>query len=207
MAERKYDKKLAIRTTGIREWEDRGVQYNRCEATPYAALERLFSHYKLKETDRVVDFGSGRGRVAFYIHNRFQVPVTGIEVHDKTYTEAITNKANYRLRAKHIKAPLRFEFGLAEHYEIKARENCFYFFNPFSAQIFRQVVHNILGSVKSVKRPVDIVLYYPMPKYKKVLKAKTFRLINKVRVPGAKDAREKFLIYRYGGGMEKNLSK
>ena len=41
----------------------------------------------LDKSDSVVDFGCGRGRVAFYIHNRFHVPVTGIEANDKTYEE------------------------------------------------------------------------------------------------------------------------
>ena len=55
------------------------LDHNRYEATPYRALEQLFLQYKLKNNARVVDFGCGRGRGLFYIHNRFQVPVTGVE--------------------------------------------------------------------------------------------------------------------------------
>ena len=197
MGERKYDRMLHIKTVGLREWRDGTTKYNRYEATPYAALDKLFESYKLEKTDRVVDFGCGRGRVAFYIHNRFHVPVTGIEMNDKTYEEAINNKISYRQRAKHIKAPLRFEYGLAEHYETKPTDNIFYFFNPFSADIFKKVVKNILHSVKAEKRIVDIILYYPMPKYKQFLRTNTpFKLLNKVRLPGAKDSKHKFLIYR-----------
>ena len=43
-----------------------------------------------------MDFGCGRGRVAFYIHNKFHIPVTGIEINDKTYGEALDNKLRYR---------------------------------------------------------------------------------------------------------------
>lgn len=199
MVERKYDSLLAIKTRGLREWGKGEQRYNRYEATPYAALDRLFEHYRLRQNAAVVDFGSGRGRVAFYMHHRFRLPVTGIEVHDKTFTEALNNKARYRQRFQHIKAPIRFEFGLAEHYQIRPEENCFYFFNPFSADIFKQVVKNILA-VKAKKGPADIILYYPLAKYKKVLHKKTpFKLINKVPVPGAKEKREKFLIYRWAG--------
>ncbi|NLN27005.1 MAG: hypothetical protein GX161_02220, partial [Firmicutes bacterium] len=33
--------------------------------------------------------------------------------------------------------------------------------------------------------------------FKQVMRGLGFQLINKVKVPGAKDVREKFLIYRY----------
>jgi len=198
MGEIKYDKKFSIKTTGIKEWHHEVIHYNRCEPTPYHALDRLFKHYKLHKTDRLVDFGSGRGRVAFYIHNRFHIPVVGIEAQDDVYDEAIKNKKRYRQRAKHIEAPIYFEYGLAENYEIEPMDNRFYFFNPFSAEVFKKVVDNILISIEEVKREVDIILYYPMPKYKKILKNNTpFEFYNKVKIPNAKDKKEKFLIYRY----------
>lgn len=199
MAERKYDKMLQIKTTGLREWRDQSVPYNRYEPTPYKALERLFEVYKLDKDDEVVDFGVGRGRVSFYIHHRFHIPVTGVEVNETTLEEALDNKASYRLKAKHIDAPVRLYYGLAEQYDIQHTDNCFYFFNPFSTKIFKKVVNNILLSVKENERTVDIILYYPLPAYKKFLCDKTpFRLMNKVKVPGAKDKFEKFLIYRLG---------
>src|SRR5690606_23570833 len=118
LIETKYERSLRIRTAGLREWRKK-VQYHRYEATPYAALDELFKVYKIDQTDEVVDFGCGRGRVSFYIHNRFHIPVTGIEVHDLTFDEALDNKARYRQGANHIPAPLRFEYGLAEHYKVK----------------------------------------------------------------------------------------
>lgn len=196
--EKKYDKLLYIKTVGIREWLNRAIHYNRYEATPYAALDRLFEFYKFKKTDKVVDFGCGRGRVAFYIHNKFHIPVTGIEINDKTYGEALDNKLRYRQKAKHIKAPIKLKYGLAEQYEVKSTDNKFYFFNPFSVKIFRKVVNNILHSVEKEERPVDIILYYPMPEYKEFLKEETpFQLLNKIVVPEATDKKEKFLIYRF----------
>ncbi|MGI6551564.1 MAG: hypothetical protein ACOX37_00225 [Bacillota bacterium] len=77
MGERKLDKLLGIKTVEIREWKDNKVQYNRYEGTPYKVLEILCENYKFKDIDRVVDFGCGRGRVAFYFHNRFHLPVIG----------------------------------------------------------------------------------------------------------------------------------
>jgi SAM-dependent methyltransferase len=196
MSARKYDRRLGIKTVGLRERDGRS-HYHRYEATPYEALDRLFHAYKFSRAARVVDFGCGRGRVAFYIHYHFHVPVVGIEEHDKTYEEALQNKSNYRHRANHIKAPIRLKYGLAELYEVKAIDNCFYFFNPFSSRVFKKVVHNIVRSLDRDRRSADIILYYPMPEYKRILKHKTqFRLINKIVVPEIDDKREKFLIYR-----------
>lgn len=198
MLERKFDQMLRIRTTGLREWKNHSTHFNRYEATPYKALQQLFQVYKLKETDQLVDFGCGRGRVPFYIHHHFQIPVTGIEVNDKTYEEALNNKISYRQQAKHILAPIKLKYGLAEQYEVKKSDNRFYFFNPFSAKIFKKVVSNIMNSLEEHDRSVDIILYYPLQEYKQILKKHTpFYLMNKVRVPEAQDKKEKFLIYRY----------
>src|SRR5699024_6052385 len=125
-----------------------GSQYNRYEATPYQALEKFFAAHPLDKEDRVVDFGCGRGRVTFYIHDKFQIPVTGIEANDKTFTEALKNKETYRRKRSHIQAPISLEFNLAEQYDIQAEDTCFYFFNPFSLQIFKQVVMNIKRSLR-----------------------------------------------------------
>ncbi len=196
MAERKYEQMLNIRTTGLREWRNQ-THYHRYEATPYRALERLFEVYKLNRDDEVVDFGCGRGRVSFYIHNRFKIPVTGVEVNDLTLEEALDNKRSYRYKASHIEAPIRFDFAYAEQYEVEDDDTVFYFFNPFSVEIFKKVVGNILKSVERTKRPIDLILYYPTANYKRFIAKNTaFKLVNKVKVPAAQDRKEKFLVYR-----------
>lgn len=198
MEDRKQDKLLGIKTVGIREWTDNNkFQYNRYEATPYKALNILFENYKFRDTDKVVDFGCGRGRVAFYLHNRFHIPVTGVEGNYITYEEALENEAIYRLRAKHIIAPIKFKYGFAQNYKIDKRDNCFYFFNPFSVQIFRKVVHNILRSVEKDRRTVDLILYYPIHVYIDFLETSTpFTIVNEIKVPGGSDIKDKFIIYR-----------
>lgn len=196
MCAREYDRRLGIKTVGLREWDGHD-QYHRYEATPYRALERLFQAYRFRPGDRVVDFGCGRGRVTFAIHHRFHVPVVGIEAHAKTYEEALRNKRSYRRNAKHIPAPITLKYGLAENYKVKPMDNRFYFFNPFFHRVFKKVMGNIMKSIAAAPRPVDIILYYPVPEYKDILKELCFQMINKIKVPHAEDDREKFLIYRY----------
>lgn len=51
-----------------------------------------------------------------------------------------------------------------------------------------------------------MILYYPLPEYKRALRNQGYQLINKVKVPGAEDPREKFLIYRYTPSDAPNVS-
>lgn len=195
--DKQFDEKLLIRTKGIREWRG-DVPYNRCESTPYRALERLFDTYKIDDEDSLVDFGAGRGRVAFYVHNKFNIPITGVELNETTLDEALANKRRYRSHAFDLESPIRFEYGYAENYDVDERDNKFYFFNPFKAEIFEEVVENILKSARSEDKEVDIILYYPMPGYKEYLRENTdFELINKLVIDEVNDKREKFLIYRF----------
>lgn len=197
LGEKVFDRNLQIRTVGLREWGKEANRYNRYEATPYKALEQLFDVYSLEKGDRLIDFGSGRGRIAFYVHSRFHIPVTGIEANDKTFEEALINKEMYRRKRRHIKEPINFEYALAEQYEIDIAYNKFYFFNPFSVHIFKRVVTHILHSYKKRPRTMDIILYYPLPDFTYYLKTKTpFTLINTIKVTGDHGKYGKFEIYR-----------
>ncbi|HHU53153.1 MAG TPA: hypothetical protein GXZ43_03615 [Clostridiaceae bacterium] len=95
--ERQMDRELHIKTQFMREWteiEDL-LLYNRLESTPYQALDKLFEFNDLGSDSNFVDFGCGSGRVAFYVHNRFNIPVTGIELNLETYYELEDNLTSY----------------------------------------------------------------------------------------------------------------
>lgn len=201
MDEREYDRMLRIRTVGTREWLNQSAHYNRYEATPYVALDELFLNYHLEKADQVVDFGCGKGRLAFYLHHRFQVAVTGIEMSGQLYQEALENQENYMRKMRKMDHLIRFECCLAEEYEVDVADNRFYFFNPFSIQIFMKVIDNILRSVEQQKRSVDIILYYPTADYSEFLETDTpFELLQEVRVPGLyeQNDNERFLVFRLG---------
>lgn len=201
MNDKDYDRMLHIKTVGTREWLNQSSHYNRYEATPYSALDELFREYELQMTDRVVDFGCGKGRLPFYIHDRFDVSVTGIEMSGQLYQEALENQTSYMSKFKELGASIRFERCLAEEYEVGALENRFYFFNPFSIQIFMRVIDNILFSVEQQKRSVELILYYPTSEYIQFLEMNTaFQLLKEVKVPVLyeQDDDERFLIYRFG---------
>ncbi|MFP7299758.1 methyltransferase [Neobacillus niacini] len=198
MKESKYDEVLNIETEGNQKGYNKSFHYHRYEPTPYSALERLFSEYELTSNDHIVDFGCGKGRLNFFIHNKFHASVTGVEMNEKLYQEVEKNKTNYLVKAKN-KGEIQFHCCLAEKYEINPLDNRFYFFNPFSIPIFWKIINNILASVEKFKREVDVILYYPSEDYIYYLENHTlFESIKEVPIPGLyeNNANERFLVYR-----------
>ncbi|MBW9235542.1 hypothetical protein JQK62_25785, partial [Leptospira santarosai] len=83
----------------------------------------------------------------------------------KLYQDALENLQSYDMNGKKTKGLITFERCLAEDYKIDSRDDVFYFFNPFSEQIFMKFVGNILDSVDMHKRSIDLILYYPSSAY------------------------------------------
>jgi hypothetical protein len=195
-----FDRLLHIKTVGTLEVINQSAHYNRYEATPYKAIEEFFNEYELNNTHNVVDFGSGKGRLPFYIHHRFHILVRGIEMSNKLYRESLENLEAYMQKTKKKKNLITFEKCLAQEYEIKSKDNVFYFFNPFSVQIFMKVVENILQSVDLHKRSVDLILYYPTIEYIQFLNTRTtFKFVKEVKVSGLYEhnENERFLLFRF----------
>lgn len=199
MNEQYFDEMLHISTTGDQDGFNKSFHYHRYEPTPYSALEELFNQYKLKSSDRIVDFGCGKGRLNFFINYMFQASVVGIEMNEMFYEEALENRKNYCVKNNRNEDDIQFYCCLAQDYPIDDRDNKFYFFNPFSIQIFMNIVNNILLSVEEEKREVELILYYCSEDYIFYLENQTsFELKKEIILPGLyeHDPYEKFLLYR-----------
>ncbi|PEA54791.1 SAM-dependent methyltransferase [Bacillus pseudomycoides] len=201
MNEQYYDALLHIKTVGEQKEFYKSLHYHRYEPTPYHALETLFAQYDLKSGDRVVDFGCGKGRLNFYIHHFYHASVVGIEMNEMFYKEAMDNRDRYIKKEKKGRDKIHFQCCLAQEYEIDPFDNKFYFFNPFSVQVFMNVINNILFSVEQVEREVELILYYPSEDYIYFLDNQTsFELKEEVILPGLyeRNSNERFLVYRLG---------
>lgn len=199
MTEQSYDQVLNITTVGNQKGFHKSLHYHRYEPTPYQALEQLFQIYELNSGDHVVDFGCGKGRLNFYLHHRFHVNVVGIEMDETFYQEALGNRQNYLKKYKNGSTKIHFQCCMAQEYEIHSFDNRFYFFNPFSLQVFIQVVNRILLSVEEMEREVDLILYYPSDEYIYFLETQTaFEMFQEVQLKGKyeQNSDERFLIYR-----------
>jgi len=199
MDEQYYEKLLNIKTSGEQKIFNESLHYNRYEPTSYSGLEILSKQYKFTAEDSIIDFGCGKGRLNFYINHFFDSTVTGIEMNTFFYKEAIDNKKHYLKKHKKKDNKINFLNYFAEEYNINSSDNKFYFFNPFSLQIFIKVIGNILSSVEEYERTVDVILYYPSDDYIYFLENSTsFVLLNEIKLPCLydNDSRHSFLVYR-----------
>ena len=198
MKEKYYDKLLNINTIGNQNWKNASIHNHPYEPTLYMALEELFKNYNLSKNDHIVDFGCGMGRLIFYINYYFKSYVTGVEINERYYEAALINKINYVKKNKKSEDKINFECNLAQQYEISTLDNKFYFFNPFSIQIFSKVINNILESYEENMRDMDVIMYYPSAEYLDFLDYKTPFILNKevyLKDLYEKDDKEKFVIY------------
>lgn len=193
-----YEKLFNIKTIGEQQGFYESHHYNRYEATSYKALETLFKEYKFKNTDSIVDFGCGKGRLAFYVNHFYGSTVTGIEMNSNYFDACINNKRTYSKSSNKNKDKINFINTYAEKYKISNIDNKFYFFNPFSLQIFIKVLNNILISLEKAPRNVDLIFYYPSDEYIDYLENYTaFTLKAEVKITDLFkfDNRQKFSIY------------
>ncbi|XQY92276.1 class I SAM-dependent methyltransferase [Metabacillus sp. HB246100] len=198
-----YDELLHIDTSEKQEGFVQSIHYHRYEATPYEALTVLFENYQMKSTDHVVDFGCGKGRLAFYISAFIGASVVGVEMNERLYEDALRNKAAFLQEKKSDRGEVFFVKSLAEKYEITPLENRFYFFNPFTVQIFMKVVNRILDSMEAFPREVELVLYYVSQDYLYYLENHpSFILKQEIPIPNLYETNqnERFLIYQVDVG-------
>src|SRR5690625_4295148 len=173
--------------------------YNPYEPTPYSVLEALSKNCNLSADDRIVDFGSGKGRFPFYIHHFHPASVVGVEMDEEMIEKSLVNLKYYQRFVQKKENTMEFFPCLAEEYIIQPQDNGFYFFNPFSTEIFSKVVNRILESVESNKRTVHLILYYPNGDYIFYLENHTvFELVKEIKLNDyEQNTDERILIYRF----------
>lgn len=188
------DEKLGVQTEEIQTDGKDTFHNHRYEPTPYEVLEELFSYYTPDKTDVIVDYGCGLGRLNFYIEKRFSLKSTGVEMSSFYYQRALKNKENYCGKKDNIS----FVHCAAEDYVVSPKENVFYFFNPFSVDIFRRVINQILLSWQEKPRKLTLILYYPDDDTIFYLEHHTsFQLTDEIAASEQvhTDRRERFCIY------------
>lgn len=190
------DQDLKIDTSGI-QTDDKHSYYNhRYEPTSYTRLEKLFDELPLDSSAAFVDYGCGKGRINFYVHHRFHCHSIGIDLNQAYYEDCIRNLATY---TGGYKQRLQFHCIPAQHYVLQGFETHFYFFNPFSIEIFRKVIQSIYVSIEQHPRDCVLILYYSDDEYLYYIENETgLTLIQEIKqLEHSKDDRERFCIYRF----------
>ena len=193
MSERAWDKRLHVRTIG-REDETNG-NYSPYEPTPYVVLERLADSGYVRRKDWLLDYGCGKGRVAFYMASVVGCRVTGIDQSQKLIDIAQENRRTSRLGDR-----IRLVCGLAEQYPI-GDEDVFFFFNPISEKIFEGVLRRLDRSWQARPRALTVICYYPSEAYLRCLEeSPSLRRVDMIDCNdlfGGRNPRECVAIYAF----------
>lgn len=197
----KFEEFFGIESTEIVYNNRYNDDYYRYEPTSYSGLICAFDALEdvITRYDRLVDFGCGKGRVLFYVNQRFQCDVCGIEVDEELYELALDNRSYYNTRFRDTLKQIEIVCGKAEEYAIHPEDTLFYFFNPFDITIFECVIDHIVESVTKQPRRVFVMMYYPKEEYRICMRNKRFRLYKIAKLPNYEmDWDEKVVIYEYG---------
>ena len=157
--ENTWDKLLQIKTTG-RDDSKAGQSCYPYEPTPYPVLERLANRGLIRKKDVVLDYGCGKGRVDFFLSYQTKAKTVGIEYDERIYRSAVENQKTAVSREK-----TEFVLARAEEYEVPTEVNRYYFFNPFSVEILREVMAKIMASHDRDSREAFLFFYYPSQEY------------------------------------------
>ena len=152
MKEIDLEKLLNINTIDIDDSKE-DTHHNRYEPTPYKVLDLLIESEYINSDDIFLDIGCGKGRVSLYLNHKIGCVCKGLDFNSDLIEEANINKKN-------MNSNVEFICENAIHYKI-TNENKFYFFNPFSIEIFFSVINNIITSYYENPREIMIFLYYP----------------------------------------------
>ena len=196
-SETTWDKLLQIKTTGRDDSNSDQYRYP-YEPTPYSVLERLANSGLIRKKDVVLDYGCGKGRVDFFLSYQTKANTLGIEYDERIYQGALENK-----RTAVSGARTEFVLARAEEYEVPAEVNRYYFFNPFSVELFRKVMARILESCYANPRELYLFFYYPSEEYVSYLMTvEELEFYDEIACGDlfeGKDSRERILIFMIQG--------
>ena len=153
MTDREWDRRLRIRTAG-RE-DEAGGDCMPYEPTPYSVLERLRERGYVTREDHLLDYGCGKGRVAFFFAETAGCRVTGVDHSRKLIAMAEENRAAFAHAER-----TSFVCCRAERYEPRG-ENMFFFFNPFSEKIYSGIIKRLARYGARREMALTLFLYYP----------------------------------------------
>lgn len=157
--ETQWDKLLKIKTSGRDDSNSDQYRYP-YEPTPYCVLERLANSGLIGKKNVVLDYGTGKGRVCFYLSYQTRCQSVGIEYDERIFTEAMKNKEMAVSNGR-----TSFQMKAAEGYPVPKEIDRCYFFNPFSVELLQKVLARIYESFYENPRELLLFFYYPSDEY------------------------------------------
>ena len=196
--ESRWDKLLHIHTMGRDDTHADQYRYP-YEPTPYSVLERLANSGYIRKGNILLDYGCGKGRVSIFMAYQTKCYSIGIEYDERIYNRALANKTDAVSGNR-----VQFLCEDAVGFKIADSVDRFFFFNPFSIEIFKSVLANIIDSYYEAQREMLIMCYYPSDEYLMCLSQEyNVTFVHEIDCSDVSDgevAREKIVVYRVGEG-------
>ena len=189
-----WERKLNIFTAAAsHEKDDR--EHSRYEPTAYAVLERLAESGYVGRDNTLVDYGSGKGRVGFFMSYVLGMKTIGVEYSEALYNDAIENLSGYAGK----RAAVSFVNENAETFT-PAGADRFYFFNPFSIKILHTVIRRIADEFYAAPREMYLFFYYALDSYRTHLMTEDcLEFVDEIDcrdIFGSDDPHENILVFR-----------
>lgn len=145
----------------------------------------------------MIDYGCGKGRVSFFLSSQTKCHSIGVEYNPRLYEKALTNRES--ACRGHLVTLIQQD---ATDFAVPAQADRAFFFNPFSTDILRTVLMNMLSSCQEFPREILLFFYYPSKAYTDyLLSLPQLALVDTLDCHGisdGRDPREKLLIFRAG---------
>ena len=156
-----YDKKFGIETDdstsfkNIPESFQKGIYKDGVifQSSKFRHLKRMADCLKLDNNDVFIDFGSGKGRVLFFVAQYKLKKVIGVDINKNLVLIAIQNQSRLKLPT-----PVEIIHGDATQTDVR-EGTVFFFYNPFGIRTFVKVLNNIKDSLKINPRRIRIVYF------------------------------------------------
>ena len=173
--ETQWDKLLKIKTTGRD--DSRSDQYRYpYEPTQYCVLERLANNGLITKKNVLLDYGTGKGRVCFYLSYQTRCRSIGVEYDERIFESAEANREHAVSGRK-----VSFELTSAEKYTVPSE------------------VDRCYESYYEKPREILLMFYYPSEEYLGCLMTEEqlmfYDEINTEDLFEGKNDREKILIF------------
>ncbi|MBQ7497375.1 MAG: class I SAM-dependent methyltransferase [Selenomonas sp.] len=194
--EQEWDNLLGIKTTG-RDDSISDLTRFPYEPTDYRVLEQVASTGLIGKKNTLLDYGCGKGRVSFFFSSQTKCQSIGIEYNPRLLERAKLNQKN--APRGHL---VTFVQADAADFTVPPRADRAFFFNPFSVDILRKVMANLLISCSEHPREILLFFYYPSEFYLEYLAAlPRITLVDTIdcRFGSEADPSEKLLIYQTTG--------
>lgn len=188
-----WDNFLKIKTIGRDDSHSDRYRYP-YEPTPYSVLERLADSGYIAKKNTLLDYGTGKGRVCFYLSYQAGCKSIGVECDERIYSGAVENQKT-AVSGRRI----AFVRENAEKYQVPKEVDRCYLFNPFSVEILQRVLVRILRSYYENPREIQLFFYYPSNEYVGYLVAHEYlTFVDEIDcrdIFEGNNAREKILIF------------